>query len=230
MSTQAVLPAIKRLTKDYKYIVEHPSPNLRAHPTNDNIFFWYFVFIGPPDTPYANGQYFGNIRFPRNYPHSLPEVFIHTPNGRFKTSRSICLRFADTQYWSLNISVNAVLLGIVTFMCTTDVRTTGSVSTSSETRIKLAKDSKRTNCENIKRFKTEFPELYKRNMKELGNDIEPKKEIPLSVTDNNNSKANQTVTKDAQPKEKRGISRLFSKFSLRKKNNLQNLTIVNTAT
>ncbi len=225
MSTAAVLPALKRLTKDYKYIVEHPSANLRAHPTNDDIFFWYFVFIGPPDTPYANGQYFGSIRFPQNYPESLPEVFMHTPNGRFELNRSICFRFADSQYWSLDLSVNAVLLGIVTFMCTSDVITTGSITTSAKTKTKFAKESKRTNCEKINLFKTEFPELYERNMKELENHVELEEELPLSsdITDNNINEDNNIVKETApvkevvQQKKKHGLSKLVSKFSLKKK-------------
>ncbi len=182
MSTAAaVLPAsaIKRLTKDYKYIVEHPSPNLRAHPTNDNIFLWYFVFIGPPDTPYANGQYFGSILFPNNYPNYIPTVVFYTPNGRFETNKKICLQFADKQYWNPKLSVNAVLLGIVTFMCTSDGLTIGWVKPDSEARIKFAKESKRTNCETIKLFKIEFPELYERNKKELENNVELEEELPL---------------------------------------------------
>ncbi len=180
MSAKALLPALKRLTRDYKYIVEHPSTNLRAHPTNDNIFFWYFVFIGPPDTPYANGQYFGSIRFPNDYPNSLPKVFFYTPNGRFETNTEICFQFANTKYWDSDLSVNAVLLGIVTFMCTSDEITAGWMETNSQVRRDFAKESKRTNCEQINLFKKEFPELYERNMKELTSNVELEEELPLT--------------------------------------------------
>ena len=78
--------ANKRLTREYKTISENPPPYIIAHPSEANILEWHYILTGPPETPYHNGQYWGTLIFPPNYPFAPPAIRMHTPSGRFQQS------------------------------------------------------------------------------------------------------------------------------------------------
>ena len=45
--------AIKRLTLDYRHLIEDPLPSIVAHPLPENILEWHYLILGSDDTPYA---------------------------------------------------------------------------------------------------------------------------------------------------------------------------------
>ncbi|KAJ1678792.1 Ubiquitin-conjugating enzyme E2 6, partial [Spiromyces aspiralis] len=49
--------AVKRLTKEYRAIVQSPPPYITAKPLESNILEWHYVLRGPHDTPYEGGEY-----------------------------------------------------------------------------------------------------------------------------------------------------------------------------
>ncbi|KAI9820199.1 MAG: Ubiquitin-conjugating enzyme E2 6 [Pycnora praestabilis] len=132
MATRA---ANKRLAREYKAIQETPPPYIIARPSESNILEWHYILTGPPKTPYENGQYWGTLMFPPDYPFAPPAIRMHTPSGRFQPSTRLCLSISDFHPKSFNPAweVSTILIGLMSFM-TSDEMTTGSVSASDQER------------------------------------------------------------------------------------------------
>ncbi|KAM3164425.1 Ubiquitin-conjugating enzyme E2 6 [Lachancea thermotolerans] len=161
----ATRQAQKRLTKEYKSMVENPPPFIIAQPNEDNILEWHYVITGPPDTPYAGGQYHGTLVFPSDYPFKPPAIRMVTPSGRFKEDTRLCLSMSDyhPDTWNPSWSVSTILTGLLSFM-TSDESTTGAITTTSDHKKKMARVSKEYNAFRNARFKAVFPELVKENI------------------------------------------------------------------
>ncbi|ODV84749.1 hypothetical protein CANARDRAFT_185809, partial [[Candida] arabinofermentans NRRL YB-2248] len=161
--------AFKRLTKEYKQIQENPSPFIVARPSEANILEWHYIISGPPGTPYEDGQYHGIIMFPTEYPFRPPSIKMLTPSGRFQTNTRICLSMSDfhEDLWNPSWSVATIINGLLSFM-TGSEQTTGSISTSDNTKKILAKKSKEFNISssNLK-FRAIFPDYVEKNNKEI---------------------------------------------------------------
>jgi len=179
--------ANKRLTREYKAISENPPPYIVAHPSESNILEWHYIITGPEKTPYHNGQYWGTLIFPPDYPFAPPAIRMHTPSGRFQPSTRLCLSISDFHPKSFNPAweVSTILIGLLSFM-TSEEMTTGSVGASENERKWAAGRTRWWNSTgggtlnrvsgqkgNIKagdggaKFRVEWPELDKENMKWL---------------------------------------------------------------
>ncbi|OQE22395.1 hypothetical protein PENSTE_c010G07726 [Penicillium steckii] len=187
MATKA---AFKRLTREYQNIQKNPPPFIVAHPSETNILEWHYTLTGPPATPYENGQYWGTLIFPPEYPFAPPAIRMHTPSGRFQPSTRLCLSISDFHPKSFNPAweVSTILIGLLSFM-TSEEMTTGSVSATTGERQVLAARSRWWNStgggthanatpgvarttkgiNNVKagdgglKFRTEWPELDEEN-------------------------------------------------------------------
>lgn len=164
----ATRQAHKRLTKEYKAIIENPPQFINAQPNEDNILEWHYIITGPPDTPYTDGQYHGTLVFPADYPFKPPAIRMITPNGRFKENTRLCMTMSDyhPDTWNPAWSVATILMGLLSFM-TGDEVTTGSITTSDAYKKKMAKKSKEYNALFNARFKAVFPDLAKQNLKDI---------------------------------------------------------------
>lgn len=136
MATRA---ANNRLAREYLAIQKNPPPYIQAHPSESNILEWHFIITGPEDTPYENGQYWGTLVFPPDYPFKPPAIRMMTPSGRFQTSTRLCLSISDFHPKSFNPAweVSTILIGLLSFM-TSEEMTTGSISSSAADRRLLA--------------------------------------------------------------------------------------------
>ncbi|KAF8451271.1 ubiquitin-conjugating enzyme/RWD-like protein [Terfezia claveryi] len=140
MATRA---ANKRLVREYKNISENPPPFIQAHPSEHNILEWHYLLTGPPNTPYHNGQYWGTLVFPSEYPFKPPAIRMLTPSGRFQTNTRLCLSISDFHPKSFNPAweVSTILIGLLSFM-TSEEMTTGSMSMGENERKVLAARSR----------------------------------------------------------------------------------------
>ncbi|KAL3468762.1 cytochrome c/c1 heme lyase-domain-containing protein [Aspergillus californicus] len=191
MATKA---AYKRLTREYQNIQKNPPPFIVAHPSESNILEWHYILTGPPGTPYENGQYWGTLMFPPEYPFAPPAIRMHTQSGRFQPSSRLCLSISDFHPKSFNPAweVSTILIGLLSFM-TSEEMTTGSVSASEAERRVLSARSRWWNStgggthisstpgvtptskgiNNVKagdgglKFRTEWPDLDQENWKWL---------------------------------------------------------------
>jgi ubiquitin-conjugating enzyme E2 J2 len=121
--------AVKRLTREYENIQKNPPEFITAHPSESNILEWHYILTGAPNTPYSEGQYWGSLIFPPDYPFAPPAIRMHTPSGRFQPSTRLCLSISDFHPKSFNPawSVSTILIGLMSFMNSEEM-TAGSIS------------------------------------------------------------------------------------------------------
>ncbi len=78
--------AAKRLFSEYKNLTSNPPDGITAGPVSeDDIFLWEALIQGPDGTPYENGIFPAELRFPRDYPLAPPTMRflgeVWHPNG-----------------------------------------------------------------------------------------------------------------------------------------------------
>ncbi|KAK2465480.1 hypothetical protein APHAL10511_002372 [Amanita phalloides] len=166
MATKA---AQKRLSKEYIAMQKEPPPFVWAVPDEKNILTWNYTIRGPPDTPYAGGEYYGVLLFPSEYPFKPPGIKMLTPSGRFQPDKKICFSMSDFHpgTWNPAWSVATILTGLLSFMLS-DEMTTGSMTSSDAHKRAFATRSHAWNLTN-QRFKDAFPEYCTPFPKDLPN-------------------------------------------------------------
>lgn len=121
--------------------LDHENSQFLVNYDESNIYNWHFL-LKNLDGAYKGGIYHGEFIFPAEYPFKPPQLFFHTPNGKFMIGRKICLSFTSyhPDTWSPNWRVENMLNGIISFMYTTDI-TAGGITTDEEKKKSLAKAS-----------------------------------------------------------------------------------------
>ncbi|KZP11125.1 UBC-like protein [Athelia psychrophila] len=174
--------AHKRLTKEFLTMQREPPPFVWAAPDEKNILTWNFLIRGPPDSPFAGGEYHGVLLFPAEYPFKPPGIKMITPSGRFQPDRRICFSMSDFHpgSWNPAWSCATILTGLLSFMLS-DEMTTGSVTSSDSHKRAFAQ---RSHAWNIiqPRFKEAFPEHCAPELRELPNMGEQSRGKPESPT------------------------------------------------
>ena len=67
--------SIKRIKKELRDILAHPSEMERAEPWGDEeMYKWVGTIYGPKESPYEGGVFYVNIDLPQNYPFCPPKV------------------------------------------------------------------------------------------------------------------------------------------------------------
>ncbi|KAI0039624.1 UBC-like protein [Auriscalpium vulgare] len=166
MATKA---AYKRLSKEYVVMQKEPPPFVWAAPDEKDILTWNYIIHGPPDSPFAGGEYHGVLLFPSEYPFKPPGIKMYTPSGRFQPDKKICFSMSDFHpgSWNPAWSVATILTGLVSFMLS-DEMTTGSVTTSDAEKRLYATRSHPWNVEQRK-FRDAFPEYCTPTLRALPN-------------------------------------------------------------
>ena len=112
---------IERLVKDVKYLIKNPLDNEKIYYKHDeeNILLGYALIIGPPDTPYENGNYLFKFNFPEDYPFSPPKVEYYTNDGKTRfnpnlyVNKYVCLSILNTwrgEGWTSCQTIYSVLM------------------------------------------------------------------------------------------------------------------------
>ena len=119
---------ISRLLKDVKHILKNPLTENGIYYIHDDtdMMKGYALIIGPSETPYFGGNYFFEINYPNDYPHSPPKVKYWTNgnNVRFNpnlyTCGKVCISLLNTwrgDQWTSCQSISTVLLTLCTLLC-----------------------------------------------------------------------------------------------------------------
>jgi ubiquitin-conjugating enzyme E2 J2 len=161
--------AQKRLTKEFVAMQKDPPPFIWATPDEKNILTWNYIIRGPPDSPFAGGEYHGVLLFPSEYPFKPPGIKMLTPSGRFHSDKKICFSMSDFHpgSWNPAWSVATILTGLLSFMLS-DEMTTGSVNSSDSQKRQFASKSHAWNLTQA-RFKEAFPDYCTQSLKDLPN-------------------------------------------------------------
>lgn len=105
-------PALRRIQKEQKDLLNDPPSNCSAGPTDD-IYVWDASIMGPEDSPYYGGIFKLKINFPIDYPFKPPKIQFCTKifHPNISPSGSICLDILKTK-WSPALTIAKVLLSI----------------------------------------------------------------------------------------------------------------------
>jgi len=139
--------AIRKLTNEYRSLLNEPIKGLRVAPNPNNILEWHYVIDGPDDSDFAGGEYYGKLTFPECYPMGPPRIVMMTPSGRFQPDSRICTSMSDyhPESWSPGWTISTILVGLISFMMDDKDGGVGSINASKKDRQKLANTSKKFN-------------------------------------------------------------------------------------
>jgi ubiquitin-protein ligase len=119
---------IARLLKDVKHIIKNPLIEQGIYYIHDDVDMLkgYALIIGPSETPYFGGNYFFELMYPTDYPHSPPKVKYCTNgnNVRFNPNLyicgKVCVSLLNTWHgdqWTSCQTISTVLLTLCTLLC-----------------------------------------------------------------------------------------------------------------
>ena len=69
--------AFKRINTDIKALEEQDLDYVTINPT-DSSLIWEIIIMGPPGSPYEDGNFTFTIEFPKNYPFTAPQIILKT--------------------------------------------------------------------------------------------------------------------------------------------------------
>lgn len=118
---------IRRLLKDVKDIMTNPLTDNGIYYIHDDedMLKGYALIIGPQDTPYFGGNYFFELTYPSDYPHSPPKVLFSTNgdgirfNPNLYINGKVCISLLNTwrgEQWTSCQSISTVLLNLCTLL------------------------------------------------------------------------------------------------------------------
>jgi len=119
---------IHRLLKDVKQIIQNPLAENGIYYLHDDtdILKGYALIIGPEDTPYFGGNYFFEIKYPIDYPHTPPSVKYCTNGNNIRFNPNlykcgkVCVSLLNTwrgDQWTSCQTISTVLLTLCTLLC-----------------------------------------------------------------------------------------------------------------
>jgi ubiquitin-conjugating enzyme E2 Z len=128
MTTFISKETINRLLKDVKHIIKNPLTEngiYYIHHDSD-MLKGYALIIGPEDTPYFGGNYFFEITYPCDYPHTPPKVTYCTNGNNIRFNPNlykcgkVCISLLNTwrgDQWTSCQTISTVLLTLCTLLC-----------------------------------------------------------------------------------------------------------------
>ena len=119
---------IHRLLKDVKQIIKYPLTDNGIYYIHDDtdLLKGYALIIGPEDTPYYGGNYFFELKYPFDYPHTPPKVTYCTNDDEVRFNPNlykcgkVCISLLNTwrgEQWTSCQSISTVLLTLCTILC-----------------------------------------------------------------------------------------------------------------
>jgi ubiquitin-conjugating enzyme E2 Z len=128
MNTIISKDTISRLLKDVKNMFKNPLTENGIYYIHDDsdMMKGYALIIGPSDTPYFGGNYFFEITYPSDYPHSPPKVKYCTNGNNIRFNPNlykcgkVCVSLLNTwrgDQWTSCQSISTVLLTLCTILC-----------------------------------------------------------------------------------------------------------------
>lgn len=107
---------VKKLQEEYRYIRRKgvlASINGSASPINKDFLHWSGCFMGPENTPYANGFYYFEMKFTDEYPNKGPSVQMRTPvihPNIFPINGHICVSYLSS--WNSTYNITGIAMAI----------------------------------------------------------------------------------------------------------------------
>ncbi|KAK3585186.1 hypothetical protein CHS0354_001820 [Potamilus streckersoni] len=114
--------AVTILQKEYIWISENPPEGCSAGPvSDDDIFHWQAIIVGPLESPYEHGVFELKVSFPRDYPVKPPQVTFITPVYHPNIDKSGRIGLDILRHnWRPVLHLHKVLLSIMSFLADPD--------------------------------------------------------------------------------------------------------------
>ena len=137
--------ALKRLQSEYKQLLKEPNYFFSVEPDIKNFFVWNVLIIGPPDSPYDQGIFKAQFKFPTDYPNRPPEFkFIsnlYHPN--IYVDGKVCISILHeghdiygyehiSERWNPSHSVNSILMSVISMISNPNFESPANVDASVE--------------------------------------------------------------------------------------------------
>merc|ERR1719498_580741 len=108
--------ATARLNRELKELTSNPPDMVSAQP-QEGLFHWTGTIEGPEGTPYEDGIFFLDIKFPADYPGKPPKVKFTTKiyHCNINEKGEICLPIIKDE-WTPQKTIAQVLVAILTLM------------------------------------------------------------------------------------------------------------------
>lgn len=109
--------ASKRLHKEYQEILRNPVYLWETYPKECDIFHWFAILTGHPDSRYAGQTFSAELVFPPDYPFNPPrfQFNTHIRHRNVSTEGLLCidiLKKSAGGAWSPAFTVSKILLSI----------------------------------------------------------------------------------------------------------------------
>jgi len=105
--------ALRRIIKEFDTLKEEPPLPCYADSIDDDFYHWTINMRGPTDTPYSDGIFNLDVRFPLDYPFAPPKIIfitkIYHPN--INSNGNICLDILKDE-WSPVLTISKIILSI----------------------------------------------------------------------------------------------------------------------
>ena len=105
--------ALRRIKRELRAIVDEPPIQCTAEIVDEDYYHWKGSLKGPHGTPYENGIFYMDIRFPLDYPFSPPKIVFTTKifHPNINDSGNICLDILKDN-WSPVLTITKIILSI----------------------------------------------------------------------------------------------------------------------
>eukprot|EP00768_Dysnectes_brevis_P005145 gnl/Dysnectes_brevis/370_a412_9487.p1 GENE.gnl/Dysnectes_brevis/370_a412_9487~~gnl/Dysnectes_brevis/370_a412_9487.p1 ORF type:complete len:157 (-),score=40.51 gnl/Dysnectes_brevis/370_a412_9487:33-503(-) len=115
--------AVRRISRDLRTFRNESPEGAYGGPVGSDMMHWSVSFEGPEDTPYCEGVFPLDIKFPPNYPISPPKVVftkpVFHPNVNYETGQ-ICVDIltsgGDDGSWRPDNTVCHIVVAIANLM------------------------------------------------------------------------------------------------------------------
>lgn len=115
--------AIERIRNEIKMFNRDPPENCSLEEQNDSYFHYHATIIGPEGSPYQNGIFLVDIKFPDSYPYNPPvcifQTRIYHPN--IAKCGYYCLDKFKSYIWEPSFNIRQILLETYTLLKEPDV-------------------------------------------------------------------------------------------------------------
>tara|TARA_B100001093_G_C26847033_1_gene1023341 strand:- start:3503 stop:3985 length:483 start_codon:yes stop_codon:yes gene_type:complete len=137
--------ALVRLRSELKQINKEPYYFYSVTPDENNFLNWDFMMIGPPETFYEGGIFYGKIEFTSEYPNKPPKLRftseMHHPN--IYKDGNVCISILHEgvdQYnyeqvnerWNPSHSVSSILMSVLSILGSPNFESPANIDASTE--------------------------------------------------------------------------------------------------
>lgn len=142
MSRLSSKSSLKRLMVELKEIKKDPNYLFSIFPSENSMFHWDFIIIGPQDTLYEGGLFSGIMVFTHEYPSKPPQVIFNNilhpniyPDGR------VCISILhegtdqfgyekDIERWLPTHGINTIMISIISMLSSPNFESPANIDAS----------------------------------------------------------------------------------------------------